>query len=68
MENSNDTSWLGTSDLPICSTALCYRDPPNKNSNNSNNNNQYNAFKFISVRNFSLCVPSSLLAASVQAL
>jgi len=25
MKNSNDTIWDGTSDLPICSTALCYR-------------------------------------------
>jgi len=26
-KNSNDTSWDRTSDLPICSTALCYRGP-----------------------------------------
>ena len=27
MKNSNDTIWNRTSDLPICSTALCYRGP-----------------------------------------
>ena len=27
MKNSNDTIWDRTSDLPICSTALCYRGP-----------------------------------------